>query len=230
MARGDQIYVMREWIGISSVYEHHGIDCGDGTVIHYRKTDTAEVSRTSMALFCQGKPITIQVQPVALLPERVVERAMSRLGERKYDLLTNNCEHFATWCKTGRNESEQLAGFGLRLDRFKQVDLRRLIEGTTRDRAPETAITLFKQALGDITGAHHTLRTQYQRAKHDADTWQKVAQAALERGREDLAKAALHRKVTATQKMNRLTQQLSELVEVQLTLEQNRRRSEQRLL
>ena len=30
----------------------------------------------------------------------VLERAMSRLGERKYNLLANNCEHFATWCKT----------------------------------------------------------------------------------------------------------------------------------
>ena len=34
MAKGDQIYVMRELLGIPSIYEHHGIDCGDGTVIH----------------------------------------------------------------------------------------------------------------------------------------------------------------------------------------------------
>ncbi|MDA0266805.1 MAG: lecithin retinol acyltransferase family protein [Cyanobacteria bacterium] len=229
MARGDQIYAMREWIGISSVYEHHGIDCGDGTVIHYRKTDTAEVARTSIALFGQGKPITIKVQPVALLPDTVVERAESRLGEQRYDLLTNNCEHFATWCKTGRNESEQLAGFGLQLDRLQGVDLRRLIEGTTRDRSPEAAIALFHQALGDIAGAHRTLQTQYQRAKQDADTWQRVAQTALDQGREDLARAALHRKVTAKKKMNTFTQHLAELVEVQLTLEQNRRLSEQKL-
>ncbi|MGD1907987.1 MAG: lecithin retinol acyltransferase family protein [Leptolyngbyaceae cyanobacterium] len=214
MARGDQVYVMREWIGISSVYEHHGIDCGDGTVIHYRKTEMAQVSRTSMALFGQGNPISIKVQPLAFLPEHVVERAESRLGEQRYDLLTNNCEHFATWCKTGRNESEQLAGFGLQLDRFKLKDLRRLIEGTSRDRAPETAIALFQQALGDISGAHQTLQKQYQRAKDDANTWQRVAQTALNRGREDLARAALHRKVQAKKRMDTLTQQLAELVEV----------------
>lgn len=229
MARGDQVYVMRPWIGLASVYEHHGIDCGDGTVIHYRKTGAAAVSRTSMALFDQGQPITIKRQPVAFLPDAVVERAKSRLGERRYDLLLNNCEHFATWCKTGRNESEQVAGFGFQLDRFKGVNLRRLIEGTTRDRSPEDAISLFKQALGDISGAHHTLQTQYQRAKHDADTWQRVAQTALNRGREDLARAALHRKVKAQKKMDMLTQQLTELVEVQLTLEQSRRQSEQGL-
>lgn len=226
MARGDQVYVMRPWIGISSVYEHHGIDCGDGTIIHYRKTDIAEVARTSMDRFSQGKPVHLKPQPVAFLPDNVVERAESRLGEQRYDLLTNNCEHFATWCKTGRNESEQLAGFGLQLDRFQGVDFRQLIEGVTRDRSPEAAITLFQQALGDISAAHRALQAQYQQAKQDADTWQRVAQTALGRGREDLAKAALHRKVKAKKKMDALTQQLAELVEVQLTLEQSRRRSE----
>ena len=33
-------------------------------------------------------------------PEETVERAYSRLGEREYDLVSNNCEHFAIWCKT----------------------------------------------------------------------------------------------------------------------------------
>jgi len=37
----------------------------------------------------------------------VLERAKSRLGERKYNPLTNNCEHFASWCKTGREYSSQ---------------------------------------------------------------------------------------------------------------------------
>jgi hypothetical protein len=33
---------------------------------------------------------------------------MSRLGEQNYNLLFNNCEHFAHWCKTGRHRSEQV--------------------------------------------------------------------------------------------------------------------------
>lgn len=37
--------------------------------------------------------------------KETVERAMSRLGEDKYNLVTNNCEHFAIWCKTGLSES-----------------------------------------------------------------------------------------------------------------------------
>ncbi len=30
MARGDQVYVYREFFSLDGVYEHHGIDCGDG--------------------------------------------------------------------------------------------------------------------------------------------------------------------------------------------------------
>lgn len=37
-----------------------------------------------------------------------IERALSRVGENKYNLLLNNCEHFAIWCKTGVSESYQV--------------------------------------------------------------------------------------------------------------------------
>ena len=41
-------------------------------------------------------------------PEETVRRALSRVGEEKYNLLLNNCEHFAIWCKTGVSESYQV--------------------------------------------------------------------------------------------------------------------------
>ena len=40
--------------------------------------------------------------------EETVKRALSRLGETKYSLIQNNCEHFAMWCKTGVAESIQV--------------------------------------------------------------------------------------------------------------------------
>jgi hypothetical protein len=43
-----------------------------------------------------------------LPPEEVVQRALSKLGEEEYDLFTNNCEHFAIWCKTGSLVSDQV--------------------------------------------------------------------------------------------------------------------------
>jgi hypothetical protein len=229
MALGDQIYAMREVAGVPGVYEHHGIDCGDDAVIHYYKGgDTPTVTETPKDLFARGGRIYLKSQAVAFLPDIVVTRAKSRLGEQRYDLLTNNCEHFANWCKTGHNESEQLAGFGLQLDRWDLSELRRLIEGTAHDRQPEDAIALFRQALTDIASAHTTLKEQYDRAKQNRDTWQEVATVALHRDREDLARAALHRKRDAQKKMDNLTRQLAELVDVQLTLERNRPRSEQR--
>ncbi|MBD5560382.1 MAG: hypothetical protein HDQ87_08530 [Clostridia bacterium] len=41
-------------------------------------------------------------------PAETVARARSRLGEEKYSLPFNNCEHFAVWCKTGVHESHQV--------------------------------------------------------------------------------------------------------------------------
>lgn len=53
-------------------------------------------------------------------PEETVARAKGRLGERNYDLVENNCEHFALWCKTGLSESRQVNRI---LDCVKTVDL-----------------------------------------------------------------------------------------------------------
>lgn len=41
-------------------------------------------------------------------PEDTINRAKSRLGEEKYDLVKNNCEHFVMWCKTGKSISSQV--------------------------------------------------------------------------------------------------------------------------
>ncbi len=41
-------------------------------------------------------------------PEETVKRAKQRIGESRYNLVTNNCEHFALWCKTNISESHQI--------------------------------------------------------------------------------------------------------------------------
>ena len=51
-------------------------------------------------------------------PEETVERAKSRLGEDKYSLPFNNCEHFALWCKTGVSESHQVNVWLTRLAKY----------------------------------------------------------------------------------------------------------------
>jgi len=42
-------------------------------------------------------------------PVIIVERALLRLGSGNYNLLWNNCEHFAKWCRYGASESDQAA-------------------------------------------------------------------------------------------------------------------------
>ena len=44
-------------------------------------------------------------------PEETVRRARSKIGETKYFLPTNNCEHFAVWYKTGIKDSSQVNNF-----------------------------------------------------------------------------------------------------------------------
>jgi Lecithin retinol acyltransferase len=38
----------------------------------------------------------------------VIQRARSRVGERRYRLLTNNYEHFGEWCLNGQQRSYQV--------------------------------------------------------------------------------------------------------------------------
>lgn len=223
MARGDQIYVMREFVGLDGVYQHHGIDCGDGTVIHYRKTDVAEISRTSMASFAGGKPVYVKHYAVCYVPDAVVQRAESRLGERKYNLIANNCEHFANWCKTGVNESAQLANFGLDVSKISDFGLRQLITEATDSGDPNRAIKLAQQAMQNIAIAEASLQPQYQQAQTEMNTWHQVALLALNQGKEAVARAALQRKVEAKKAAASVKAQLDQLEVLKEPLQRNQR-------
>ncbi|HEY9642511.1 MAG TPA: lecithin retinol acyltransferase family protein [Coleofasciculaceae cyanobacterium] len=230
MARGDQIYVMRPLAGMDSIYEHHGIDCGDGTVIHYYKGGSEPmVNRTSLKTFANGNPIYTQNVPVSFIPDIVVERAESRLGERQYNLLTNNCEHFANWCKTGRNTSQQLLNYGLDTRKIGSLGNRMLIEEAAQEGDPITAIELMGQALGNVAIAQAQLQAQYSQAQDDMLTWDRVARLALQKNREDLARAALERKVEFKRKAGKLQEQLVQLAETELNIRRNSAVLNQRL-
>jgi len=105
MARGDHIYVRR-----GRRYSHHGIDCGDGSVIHYAgpRGTTRYVTRTSLEVFAGGSRVQVRRYENRLSTEETVDQAESRLGSVGYHLVRNNCEHFAVWCCTGRAASSQV--------------------------------------------------------------------------------------------------------------------------
>jgi hypothetical protein len=93
------------------VYWHHGIDRGDGTVIHYDgspRRPNGTVSLMSLDSFSRGHRVDVVSSCPPELADEVVERAESRIGEASYDLVRNNCEHFATWCSSGRHDSRQV--------------------------------------------------------------------------------------------------------------------------
>jgi hypothetical protein len=220
MARGDQIYVMRPLAGFDGVYQHHGIDCGDGTVIHYYKGEGEPVVRqTTYETFARGNPVYTKDQPVAYVADRVIERAQSRFGERRYNLLTNNCEHFATWCKTGRSESAQL--LGVDVTQLNPFNTKRMIEGSLSGSDPAVALREFQLAFDRVAIAESQLQTQISQLQTDINTWQRIAQLALTQGKEAAARAALGRKVEAKRQLPALQTQLHELNELHATLSQN---------
>ncbi len=107
MASADHLKVPRQ----HGLFVHHGIDLGDGTVAHY--LEGRQILRSPLQDFSLGQPVsTVPYPPGSCSPPGVsVHRALGRLGEQRYNLIFNNCEHFAHWCKTGRHRSAQVEGW-----------------------------------------------------------------------------------------------------------------------
>jgi hypothetical protein len=86
MAAADHLSVPRQ----HGLFLHHGIDLGDGSVAHY--LEGREILRSPLDEFKRGLEITIvdhdHPSPIGV----TLRRAMSRIGEQRYNLLFNNCE------------------------------------------------------------------------------------------------------------------------------------------
>ncbi|NEQ71745.1 MAG: NC domain-containing protein [Okeania sp. SIO2C9] len=218
MARGEQIYTLREFLNIDGVYEHHGIDYGDGTVIHYRK-GTETIERTSKEYFTDRRKVYVKRYPVRYIADTVIQRAESRLGERKYNIVFNNCEHFATWCITGVSHSQQVKNFipllyHINVEQISEP-IKQAILGVKTD--VDTA-ELVNKALADIKIAWENIQPEYKQVKQEINTWQKVAVAAVKQDREDLARAALMRKKKHQQRADELEASLQKLATMTETL------------
>ena len=96
------------------LYRHYGVYISDNTVIHYASFGgdfgrNVCIHATSLRKFLNGSMgYEVCVFPNGFNGKETVKRALSRIGERRYSLFANNCEHFATWCKTGVSYSKQI--------------------------------------------------------------------------------------------------------------------------
>lgn len=88
---------------------HLGVYIGNNEVVHYR--DDSIVHRTSWEEFLRGREPQHWVYPdIKAAPiDVVIKTAISQAGKTmKYNLISNNCEHFALYCKTGGKSRDSM--------------------------------------------------------------------------------------------------------------------------
>lgn len=113
---GDLIFAYKTYSYLP--YKHFGIYLGHNKVIHYHgnSIETALIQEDSIETFLSNSidnNLHILDSDNSEMEndfsvEKTITRAKSRLGEKSYGLLMNNCEHFAMWCKYGTKKSTQV--------------------------------------------------------------------------------------------------------------------------
>jgi len=175
MAAADHLQVPRQ----HGLFDHHGIDLGDGTVAHY--LEGSQILRSPLEQFRRGETATVvSYDPAAISPSGVtLRRAMGRLGEQRYNLVFNNCEHFAIWCKTGHHRSTQVedwlrnGSFGaLAIGQFVPaallVAVRLLLrQGLSLDNGRDLAL----KSLEQLDGLRQRLQQRLEQELEQAELW-----------------------------------------------------------
>ena len=123
-------------------YIHHGLYVGNGRIIHYpglvggfRRRAVEEIS---LAKFARGQPIGVRTDSNPRFERAdVILRARARLGENRYDILRNNCEHFCEWCLSGVSRSRQLESLLGRLGATAVAIVDAIATWTDRTRRPQ---------------------------------------------------------------------------------------------
>ena len=113
---GSELLVGSHLITPRNGYFHHGIYLGAGEVVHYSGLSGGlhggAVKILPIERFAAGNAVQYRdgLKP-RYSADEVVRRALSRVGENRYRVLTNNCEHFCNWCLYGRSTSNQVRVF-----------------------------------------------------------------------------------------------------------------------
>lgn len=98
-------------------YHHYGIFVDEDCVVQFGMPDNTgvnpddiEVITTNIDTFRNGGAVETAAFSVLermkkQSSEKIVETALSRIGEKGYNILHNNCEHFVNECVFGEAES-----------------------------------------------------------------------------------------------------------------------------
>ena len=102
-------------------FYHHGLYEGDGMVIHFAgptmqtlmDPQQVTVRRDTLDAFSMDRHIEVRSYSLKeKLQKRSVQKiltaARESLGQGEYDILYNNCEHFANRCVFGKGFSTQI--------------------------------------------------------------------------------------------------------------------------
>jgi len=119
ITHGAHLVVSRKVFGMG-MYTHHGIYVGKGLVVHFggpvKPKSTATVSMVSFYEFLDGETVvkvrryrrsTLSAEETCNIARGIFEDYKEGKGD-VYNLLRNNCEHLATFCKTKVRESGQV--------------------------------------------------------------------------------------------------------------------------
>jgi len=107
---GDILYVNR------GLYRHYGIYAGFSKVIHLAASNgdfgkNIYVHEIDFDKFKNGDNcfvLEINENLYQYSKEETLDRARLKIGQKNYNLIFNNCEHFVYWCRTGKSKSRQV--------------------------------------------------------------------------------------------------------------------------
>lgn len=96
---------------------HHGVYLGNGVVAHFYANNAKDKTNAEIQLIPVQQFIDLaaphRVEKVMTVRPRftvaeIQRRCLSKLGEKNYHVVLNNCEHFANWATTGEHRSYQV--------------------------------------------------------------------------------------------------------------------------
>ncbi len=106
-------------VQVNGIY-HHGIYVNDEEIIQFglpfdmmKPKEEVRILKSDIIDFLQGGFLEVRVydkkeKRLKNKDEDIIKIAISKLGEDGYDIVHNNCEHFANYCVFNKKESKQI--------------------------------------------------------------------------------------------------------------------------